>query len=103
MSSELIVRALLLIEMDPNESMKKWFSHLGFTGTHYKGQHYDKIGKTDVDIFHKDNPYKPKYSVVSVDFDNNHALTWDHKAAKYKKLPFSSIRLNPNTLLSTED
>ena len=103
MSSELIVKALLLLEMDPNESMKRWFTHLGFTATHYKGKSYDKINITPVDIFHKDNPYKPKYSIASVDFDNNHVLTWNHKETKYKKLPFSSIRLNPNTLLSTED
>ena len=99
MTFNVVVRALLLLEKDSTENMRKWFTFLGFTNTHYKGKSYDGISRTNVDVYHKDNPIKPKYSVVSTDFDNNNVTLFNHKEGKYKKLPFSSLNLRPDTRL----
>ena len=99
-----IARAILLTEIDYEDGIHKWFSTLGFTNTHYRKKPYDKVARTDIDVFHKANPYKSKYNVVSIDFDNKHALLWDHGAGKYKKLKFSDLRLHGDgSIVSHED
>lgn len=98
---EVIARAILLIEMDPEESMKRWFTSLGFTNTGYRGKPYDKVRRTDIDVFHP-NHLNAKYNVISVDFDNKHALLWNHKDRRYKKMNFRDLHLNPDTSIHTE-